>query len=235
MSGWTYVRGPCLPSLRKLSAGCAGLVLTDPPYGTGTDANIYGRRHDGSTTSIANDRDLSALEEAAPEMLRALAPDGVALVFMAPTEYREACGVLEYAGFQVHHSLPWDKGAPGLSYSTRFAYEDVILCTLPGHDPFDGRDPIVVPLRVPRVQQTQHPNEKPVELLRRFIRWALPNGGHVLDPFAGIASCGVAALLEGCTYTGMEIDPQWWDIAERRLNEVTDNTHGLGLFQEPAA
>ena len=241
MSDWTYIRGACLPALRKLPVGVAGLVLTDPPYGTGTgDSNTqYGRRQNGvakgQAISIANDTDLSELESAAHGMLRALSSAGVALVFMGPSQYRPACRVLEGAGFHVHHSLPWDKGQPGISHRARFSYEDVILATHPYADPFEARGPIVVPLRYPRVQQSEHPNEKPVPLLRHLIRWALHGGGHVVDPFAGIASAGVAALLEGCTYWGAEIDEQWWEKGESRLLAVSDNTHGLSLFTDGAS
>lgn len=238
MSGWTYVRGACLPALTALSDGCAGLVLTDPPYGTQTEGSIYGRRApDGTRREIRNDTDLSELQAAAPDLLRVLDPSGVALFFMAPSNRRPAEDVLTDAGFTVHGSLTWDKGRPGISYRIRYAYEDVLLATHPDTDPFENRAPFVVPIRhhTGSTDPYEHPNQKPVPLLQRFIQWALPEGGMVLDPFAGVASAGVAALLEGCTYTGMELDPQWWPIAERRLMEVEDNTHGLGLFTGEAA
>jgi DNA modification methylase len=238
MSGWTFVRGPCVPALQLMADGCADLILTDPPYGTQTEHSLYGQRApDGTRREIHGDEDLSELEQAAPAMLRALNPGGVALVFMAPSNRRAAEDVLTGAGFAAHGSLTWDKGRPGISYRIRYAYEDVILATHPDANPWEGRDPFVVPIRHHTGSQEsyEHPNQKPVGLLRRYIRWALPDGGHVVDPFAGIASCGVAALLEGCSYTGMEIDPQWWPGAERRLNEASDNTHGLDLFDMGAA
>ena len=47
----------------------------------------------------------------------------------------------------------------------------------------------------------------------------------MVDPFAGVASCGVAALAERCDYVGVELDERWWAIAERRLAEAASNAH----------
>jgi len=66
-----------------------------------------------------------------------------------------------------------------------------------------------------------HPTSKPVELLRKLVRLATPPGGCVLDPFAGCASVGEAALAEGFRYLGVELSPVYVDIARQRL-ETSD-------------
>lgn len=229
-----YRHGSSPAALADLPDGVADAIVTDPPYGTARpgDWHGYGRRPSQVTerghrgTLIQADTDLSALAGAAPEMARCLAPCGVAIVFCAPFRRRAAEDALIGGGLEPIHYLPWDKGAPGLAYKVRYAYEDAILCVHPGYDPWSGeREPIVVPLREPRLKAPEHPNEKPVALLRRLVRWALPTGGLVLDPFAGIASCGVAAIAERCGYIGVECDPQWWPIAERRLAEAQNHPH----------
>jgi DNA modification methylase len=65
-----------------------------------------------------------------------------------------------------------------------------------------------------------HPTVKPVCLLRWLVRLVTPPGGLVLDPFAGSGSCGVAAVLEGFTYVGVEIDPAYHPIAEARIRHA---------------
>jgi hypothetical protein len=64
-----------------------------------------------------------------------------------------------------------------------------------------------------------HPAEKPVPLLARLLQIAAPAGGHVLDPFAGRASAGIAALTRGYHYTGIESDPHHHAAAVKRLAE----------------
>lgn len=222
-----YRRGRSPEVLADIADGSVACVLTDPPYGTLRGKNDgYGRRRqDGTRRTIANDGDLAELTACAPSVARVLAADGVALVFMAPTQYRAACAILEAFGLRAWHSLPWDKGAPGISYSARFAYEDCILATHPDYDPWESRGALVLPIRVPRIQNPEHPNEKPVKLLRRLLAWACPDGGLVADYFAGIGSGGIAAHAQGCDWIGAEVDEQWWPVAERRIAEVTDQPH----------
>jgi hypothetical protein len=220
-------RGASPGVLADLPDGCAACVLTDPPYGTQTEGSLYGRRlADGSRRTIANDTDLSELAALAPHISRWLAPDGVALIFAAPSERRRAEDVLAGAGLIVLADLAWDKGWPGMSYRVRYCWESVLLAARPDADPWKGRGPIITPVRFPHPRATrEHPHEKPVGLLRRYLRWACPSGGLVVDPFAGIASGALAAHAEGCDWTGAELDPQWWPIAERRIAEVLDRPH----------
>jgi site-specific DNA-methyltransferase (adenine-specific) len=234
-----YRHGVSPDALVDLADGCAAAVVTDPPYGTETANTIYGRRREsGETRLIQNDRDLSALEGCTAAISRVLSPEGVALVYCAPQRRRAVENAIEAGGLTPIHNVPWDKGAPGISYRVRYAIEDCVMAVHGDYDPFELRGPLVVPIRVPRVQDAEHPHEKPVALLRVLVRWACPQGGLVVDPFAGIASCGVAALAERCSYIGVECDERWWPIAERRLAEAQDRPHPLlppSLFTEGAA
>ena len=45
--------------------------------------------------------------------------------------------------------------------------------------------------------------------------------GHVLDPFSGASTTGVAALQLGRVYTGIDLNPAYHDVARRRLSQQT--------------
>lgn len=62
-----------------------------------------------------------------------------------------------------------------------------------------------------------HPTVKPTALMRYLVRLITPPGGTVLDPFAGSGSTGKAALLEGFSFIGCEMTPEYVPIAEARL------------------
>ncbi|AEG14368.1 DNA methylase N-4/N-6 domain protein [Desulfofundulus kuznetsovii DSM 6115] len=62
-----------------------------------------------------------------------------------------------------------------------------------------------------------HPTQKPLELMRWFVRLVTPPGGLVLDPFAGSGTTLAAAILEGFRCIGMEADPEYVSIAEARV------------------
>jgi site-specific DNA-methyltransferase (adenine-specific) len=62
-----------------------------------------------------------------------------------------------------------------------------------------------------------HPTVKPVSLMAYLCRLITPPNGIVLDPFMGSGSTGISALLEGFRFVGMEMDADYFKIAERRI------------------
>jgi len=69
--------------------------------------------------------------------------------------------------------------------------------------------------RAPRANN--HPTVKPTELMRYLCRLVTPPGGVVLDPFMGSGSTGKGAMLEGFRFIGIERDPDYFEIACRRI------------------
>jgi len=66
-----------------------------------------------------------------------------------------------------------------------------------------------------------HPTVKPVDIMRYLCRLVTPKGGTVLDPFMGSGTTGVAAILEGFNFIGIELDPDFHELAEYRIRELT--------------
>ena len=62
-----------------------------------------------------------------------------------------------------------------------------------------------------------HPTVKPVSLMAYLCRLITPPNGIVLDPFMGSGSTGIAAQLEGFRFCGMEMDKDYFKIAEARI------------------
>lgn len=62
-----------------------------------------------------------------------------------------------------------------------------------------------------------HPTVKPVALMRWLVRLVTPPGGLVLDPFAGSGTTGVACVLEGFDFAGVEREPEYAAIARARI------------------
>ena len=56
--------------------------------------------------------------------------------------------------------------------------------------------------------------------MRYLCRLVTPPGGTVLDPFMGSGSTGKAAALEGFGFIGIDINPEYSAIAERRIGAV---------------
>jgi predicted methyltransferase len=65
-----------------------------------------------------------------------------------------------------------------------------------------------------------HTGTTPLTLCDWWVRYLVPPGGAVLDPFAGSGTVGVAALRRGCTFVGIEKEPGYVEVARRRLAEA---------------
>lgn len=83
------------------------------------------------------------------------------------------------------------------------------------------------------IRANTHPTVKPTELMRWLVRLVTPPGGLVLDPFTGSGSTGVAAVAEGFRFAGVELSPEYAEIARARVahSEATRTTTlpGLGV------
>ena len=62
-----------------------------------------------------------------------------------------------------------------------------------------------------------HPTVKPTALMRYLCRLITPTGGTVLDPYMGSGSTGKAAVQEGFSFVGCELDKDYFDIATARV------------------
>jgi DNA modification methylase len=65
-----------------------------------------------------------------------------------------------------------------------------------------------------------HPAPFPVALAERLIRFYAYPGAHILDPFAGSGSTGLAALRLGCQATLVDIDADYCSLAEERCRRI---------------
>lgn len=61
----------------------------------------------------------------------------------------------------------------------------------------------------------------PLALCRWWVRYIVPSGGVVLDPFTGSGTTGLAALEEGCRFVGIEREPHFADIARQRMTHAS--------------
>jgi len=66
-----------------------------------------------------------------------------------------------------------------------------------------------------------HPAPYPIELAERLIRMFSFVGDTVLDPFMGTASTNIAAGRCGRNSIGIEVDPHYFQLARKRLDEQT--------------
>ncbi|GAA6167196.1 DNA-methyltransferase [Sessilibacter corallicola] len=77
-----------------------------------------------------------------------------------------------------------------------------------------------------------HCTVKPLDLMKKLVDIFVPRtkGSIVLDPFAGSGTTLVAAKQAGLNYVGIEVEPTYIEIIEKRLGDVSDSQETLSLF-----
>jgi len=68
-------------------------------------------------------------------------------------------------------------------------------------------------------EKTNHPCQFPEKLVSRLISCFTNEGGVVFDPFMGSGTTGVACKNLNRNFIGIELDPEYFKIAEKRINE----------------
>jgi DNA modification methylase len=66
----------------------------------------------------------------------------------------------------------------------------------------------------------EHPARFPVKFARELVAAYANPGMTVLDPFLGSGTTGVAAVQHGCDFIGVELEPRYFDIACRRIEDA---------------
>jgi DNA modification methylase len=78
-------------------------------------------------------------------------------------------------------------------------------------------------------RKVKHPAPFPVELPRRLIQLYSFKEDIILDPFMGVASTAIAALISNRKFVGYEISEEYCNIAKERIKSYTSQTD-FGMF-----
>lgn len=74
----------------------------------------------------------------------------------------------------------------------------------------------------PEPVKNNHPTVKPTDLMAYLCRLVTPPGGVVLDPFMGSGSTGKACMREGFGFIGIDMTPEYFQIARARIQHECD-------------
>ena len=227
MSDIKVIQGDCLEIMKTFADNQFDLVLTDPPYGIDYQSAW---RTDKSKwkPKIANDKE--PFVDWIPEAFRLLKDGGRLFCFYRWDVQNEFKNALEDSKFSVKSQVIWDKIIHGMGdLNGEYAPQhECIMYATKGRYEFRGKRPTSI-IQCQRVQPEKllHPNEKPIKLLRKLIRQVTSKGDNVLDCFGGSFSTMIACQHEDRNFTGIEISPEYCEIARKRVQEEKDK---MGLF-----
>ena len=195
MSDVTLHLGDCLEVMRSMPDKSVDAVITDPPYGIGANRQTLGTGK--KDFERGGDWDLvRPNKELFDQCLRisnyALFWGGNYFADLLPPSNRW---------------LIWHKKNDGLSFSeAEMAWTNFVPNVRVYHHHWGG-------------EEKQHPTQKPKNLMMWCVEY-LPKSCTILDPFMGSGTTGVACVQTGRNFIGIEIDPTYFAIAERRIQEA---------------
>lgn len=71
-----------------------------------------------------------------------------------------------------------------------------------------------------KIRRDEHPCQLPIHLLERLLLMSSDEGDIVLDPFIGTGTTAIAAKKLGRMFIGIDIDPKYVEITNKKLEEV---------------
>ena len=189
----TLILGDCLevmPTLGRFDA-----AVTDPPYGIGAHSGTgkYGklRGYKGNW------------DDSAPDVAW-IAESGIPAIVWGGNYF----GLPPSRAFLI-----WDKGA---GFKGRdFAECEMAWCSFDANARLFSYDP----LARGDYRHKLHPTQKPVALMEWCLGF-LPDAKTILDPFMGSGTTLVACQRMGRHGTGIELDPDYFEIACKRVDEA---------------
>jgi site-specific DNA-methyltransferase (adenine-specific) len=235
--------GDCLELLRSIPEASVDAVVTDPPYSSGgmfrcdrtqpVDAKYVQSGAKSCRTQFSGDtmdqRALYAFSvQWMSEARRATKPGGVLVLF---TDWRQLplfSDALQGSGWIWRNIATWWKPGTRMQKGRFSSSAEYVLYGSIGVPSSGKRSPQNV-FACPSMKGKSkvHICQKPTDVMR----WAVgvvPDGGTVLDPFAGSGSTGEAATLEGLRFIGIEREAKYVDIARARIAAASSRS---GLFR----
>ncbi len=199
--------GDCLEVMRTMPDKSVGAVITDPPYGIGRDKGFEG--FGGFGKPIARTQYHGDWDGARPDKRyfdEVLRLGEIALIF-GGNYFADLLPV-------GNHWVVWDKK------QTMPAFGD---CELVWTNV--KRNSVKWITRewnglLGKEESREHATQKPLKIMKWLIVNYTHEGDTVLDPFMGSGTTGVACVQTGRNFIGIEIDPTYYAIAERRIREA---------------
>jgi len=204
------ILGDCIEAIETVAP--VDLVLTDPPYGIDYgNAGGFSEKHGWASRRGAAEWDKARPSRAIFDAMVACSKEQIIWGGNYFTDYLRP----------TMQWLVWDKGQRNFSLADcEFAWSSQnkaarIFDYARGKAVLDGKE---------------HPTQKPVQLMQWCLEFA-PKAQTILDPFMGSGTTGVACANLGRKFIGIELDPTYFDIACRRIEEAYKQPR---LFDEPA-
>jgi len=204
----------CMEGMRQFPDKYFELAIVDPPYGIGID---------GQKESICKNPKHNRKLHKKKDWDNSIPSKE----YFKELERVSKNQIIWGANYFVKHLekgtkgwIVWDKGQHGLTMSD---------CEL-AYSSFSCPTRVVVINRVELLKDgTIHPTQKPVKLYKWLLTNYAKQGDKILDTHVGSASSLIACYEYGFDFIGFEIDKDYYEAAQKRLQAVMSQ---VSMFRE---
>lgn len=203
------IQGDCLEKMKEIESGSIDLILTDPPYGIGESK---GKNKSRGKLAISKDYGVKAWDDNRPnekyfkEMLR-ISKNQIIFGgnYFADLLPATSCWIVwdkdngknDFADCE----LAWTSFKSAVRY---FKYK------------WNG----MLQGNMSKKEKRVHPTQKPLPLMEWIISKYSKEKITILDPFMGSGTTGVACCNLNRNFIGIEKDPEYFKIAEKRIESA---------------
>ena len=212
----------CLDAMKLMKDKSVDLILTDPPYGVNYEG---GATNDVKREKLVGDETADLYQKLYPEIHRILKDDGTAYIFFASGYEKLVFPIPDI--FEKYEVLIWFKtnasfGAANARYHQD--YEPFLYLRKNGGSKWRGTTKErMVWFEKRNAINTHHPTQKPIDIVSRMIQNSTDKNDIVFDPFLGSGTTAVACKQLKRDFIGIEISEHYCQIAQQRLDSLTQN------------
>ena len=233
--------GDCLELMKNIPDGSVDLVLTDPPYGTTAckwDSVIPFEpmweqlnriiKPNGAICLFGSEPFSSALRMSNIKNFKydwiwdKRIPSGMSYARFQPMRQTENISVF-CNGKTVYNPQMVKRDKPIKKGGNKYSPSAPIQACKEGKDfkkTYEYKNPINLIVFDKIRKGSLHPTQKPVPLLEYLIRTYTNEGETVLDFTMGSGSTGVACVNTNRNFIGIELDEEYFKIAENRIKQA---------------
>lgn len=246
----TILDGECIEVMRSLPEASVDLIFADPPYNLQLRGDLHrpdNSRVDAVDDHWDQFSSFAAYDRFTRDWLaaarRLLKPNGAIWVIGSYHNVFRMGAELQNQGFWILNDVVWRKSNPMPNFRGKRltnAHETLIWASRDEGSKYtfnyealkalnEGvqmRSDWVLPICTghERIKDDKgdkaHPTQKPEGLLHRVILGTTNAGDVVLDPFFGTGTTGAVAKMLGREYIGIEREPAYRAVAEKRISNV---------------
>lgn len=233
------LNGDCLSAMGQIQDGSIDLLLTDPPYNLGlfmqkrsTNLKKMRKNYFGAAgwDNLDSKDWAKCMDAFFREAARVVRKGGAIVVFMAVIKLETLIEIAQRHGFYYKTTGTWHKQNPmprNMNLHFVNSTESWVYMTKDAKTgTFNNNGRAIHDFIETSVTSKgekangSHPTQKPVKLMSFFIETLTNPNEKVLDPFMGSGSTGVSATQLGRKFIGIEINPEYFEIAARRVEKL---------------